>query len=503
MRNSRIVFLLAALAVGIAVLGLALSASAQASPVQWRIVTDGLENPGGGVYLTNAHSGYYMGRLYRRQMFGVHDYRGSRGFGARVTDDGRVYRWGRGLGDADGCFWIGPAGNGPPGDEYLGRVDGDNRAKACSRVHMNALAERTNFGRDFNCPANAAVGPQRTTLRRSASFHHNVAWHRDGERYRVEHVAGPRRAVLPAGTTVWYRYTTRDGSKAVVFARSADGEELGWGFVEADAVEPPSMRHWTLAGSWAPEWSCGTALEATGRHWRDTVGVARGAGAHLTDDNVATGRVLTHFDPLGGGRLVAGDFDGDGADEVAVYNAPNLRVLDAGGTGASAGTLVMGQAGDLPVVGDFDGDGKDTLGVYRLGVFHLSDNALAPGSTVYAVATRRFALGLPGDVPLAGRWSAGQRTDSPAVYRTPGLYVSVPQEGAVDPYAIAPGVVRYGALGDLPVVGDWDNKGYDSIGVYRSGTFMLRNTNTTGEPDSVFPYGIAGDLPLAGNWDGR
>ena len=43
-----------------------------------------------------------------------------------------------------------------------------------------------------------------------------------------------------------------------------------------------------------------------------------------------------------------------------------------------------------------------------------------------------------------------------------------------------------------------------TIGIYRpcEGTFYLRNTNTIGIADVVFPLGAAGDTPLAGDWDG-
>jgi hypothetical protein len=41
----------------------------------------------------------------------------------------------------------------------------------------------------------------------------------------------------------------------------------------------------------------------------------------------------------------------------------------------------------------------------------------------------------------------------------------------------------------------------DTIGVYRNGTFYLRNSNSIGFADIVFALGIPGDVPIAGNWD--
>ena len=54
----------------------------------------------------------------------------------------------------------------------------------------------------------------------------------------------------------------------------------------------------------------------------------------------------------------------------------------------------------------------------------------------------------------------------------------------------------------MPVIGDWNNDGIDTIGVYRNAQFLLRNSNTIGFADIVFALGNPGDMPIAGNWDG-
>ena len=47
-----------------------------------------------------------------------------------------------------------------------------------------------------------------------------------------------------------------------------------------------------------------------------------------------------------------------------------------------------------------------------------------------------------------------------------------------------PGVAEtafaYGALGDRPIVGDWNGDGYISVDVVRGTTWQLRNSNTGG-----------------------
>ncbi|MBW3538120.1 S8 family serine peptidase [Candidatus Parcubacteria bacterium] len=59
--------------------------------------------------------------------------------------------------------------------------------------------------------------------------------------------------------------------------------------------------------------------------------------------------------------------------------------------------------------------------------------------------------------------------------------------------------------GDVPLMGDWDGNGTRTPGVYRTGdsTFYLRNSNSSGAADIVFQYGAAGDKPLTGDWDGN
>lgn len=62
----------------------------------------------------------------------------------------------------------------------------------------------------------------------------------------------------------------------------------------------------------------------------------------------------------------------------------------------------------------------------------------------------------------------------------------------------------FGAAGDLPLAGDWDGDGTVTIGVYNpvTGMFSLRNALADGLADVVAQWGGPGFLPAVGDWDG-
>ena len=58
---------------------------------------------------------------------------------------------------------------------------------------------------------------------------------------------------------------------------------------------------------------------------------------------------------------------------------------------------------------------------------------------------------------------------------------------------------------DVPVVGDWNGDGTDTVGVYRpaSGSWFLRNSNSGGVAELSFSYGIPNEKPVVGDWNGQ
>ena len=89
-----------------------------------------------------------------------------------------------------------------------------------------------------------------------------------------------------------------------------------------------------------------------------------------------------------------GDWDGDGADTLAVYRSSESKVYYTntnptvfGGVASTDGEFWFGARGDVPYAGDWDGDGKDSIGVYRRydNTFYFRNSlATGPGSTMPA-----------------------------------------------------------------------------------------------------------------------
>ncbi len=162
---------------------------------------------------------------------------------------------------------------------------------------------------------------------------------------------------------------------------------------------------------------------------------------------------------------------------------------------------------DLPVAGDWDGDGDDTIGVFRKSTaeFLLRNSNSGDDANVTA------SVALNDDIPLAGNWD-GDADDTTGFYRPSNNTFYLRNSNAPQGWASADLTIPYGAAqspyNDVPLVGDWDGDGDDTIGVYRrqTATFLLRNSNTVGGPDISVAYGVPSsptdDVPVVGDWDG-
>ena len=141
---------------------------------------------------------------------------------------------------------------------------------------------------------------------------------------------------------------------------------------------------------------------------------------------------------------------------------------------------------------------KETIGTFDPvnTVFDLR-NTLDAGAAAIVVDR-----GIVGDLPVAGDFN-GDGIDTVSTFNS-GVWkiqnFNVPGGG----YSTGPITSNFGLAGDLPVVGDWDGDGIETIGTYRpsAGQFFLSNAISNPQINFQVTFGIAEDIPVAGDWDG-
>jgi parallel beta-helix repeat protein len=164
----------------------------------------------------------------------------------------------------------------------------------------------------------------------------------------------------------------------------------------------------------------------------------------------------------------------------------------------------FGVIGDVPVAGDWDGDGDDNIGVFR-------QNHSESGLTMFFLdldnsggsADMSVAFGEPDDLPVIGDWD-GDGGDNIGLYRpgsTTGVfYLDIDNDGGIADI-VTP---EYGDFGDIPIAGDWDGDSDNNIGVYRPGTgefFMDATLPEVSSSKTIYVDDDFSDDPSEHRWD--
>jgi hypothetical protein len=173
------------------------------------IPTGGGTEPGGGARLANKPYGYYIGHAME---------------GTRFTSMGTTqnHRWGRAHDTVNMCGWV-----------YLdalgAKIGYDNNS--CSAATQEYLRHRRTIGKDFNYPAHIGNQPTAVTvLNQGCPFFYNYFYGTDFS----SNGGHWSNYIGSIGSSVEYRFTTRDGRAYVV-----RHPRYGWGFVPAGCTTRP------------------------------------------------------------------------------------------------------------------------------------------------------------------------------------------------------------------------------------------------------------------------
>jgi protocatechuate 3,4-dioxygenase beta subunit len=195
---------------------------------------------------------------------------------------------------------------------------------------------------------------------------------------------------------------------------------------------------------------------------------------------------------LPGAQPLAGDFNGDGYDEIALF-VDGEWFIDANANGRWDEHdiwLRLGARNDQPVVGDWDGDGKDDVGIFGR-KWQGDERALAaePGLP----DPDNLRRNKPKNVPPTPE----QAPDDPRL-----LQKSHRGQARAD---LIDHVFRFGSGKDLAISGDFNGDGIASVGTFQDGKWRLDIDGDgllNDERDQEIEFGRAGDIPLVGDFDG-
>lgn len=195
---------------------------------------------------------------------------------------------------------------------------------------------------------------------------------------------------------------------------------------------------------------------------------------------------------LPGAQPLAGDFNGDGFDELALFLDGEWFIdINANGRWDENDIwLRLGKKGDQPVIGDWDGDGKDDVGIFGK-KWQGDDRAIAAEPGLPDPQNRRRVAAK--NVPP----TPDQATEDPRLLKR--SHRGTPRADLIDH------VFRLGGEKDIAIAGDFNGDGIATIGTYHNGRWLLDvdgDGKLSDEYDEERLFGELGDLPLVGDFDG-
>jgi hypothetical protein len=197
---------------------------------------------------------------------------------------------------------------------------------------------------------------------------------------------------------------------------------------------------------------------------------------------------------------------GKNADTVGLYGAAKATFMLTSSSHPDTieKTFTFGRpgAGWIAIAGDWDGDGVDTAGLYdpKQSNFRLTNDP--SGGKGKPEIGFRYGRAGAGWLPVAGDWD-GNGKDTVGLYDPKtSKFLLINRLDATKPEI----GFRYGrpGAGWLALTGDWDGDGKSGVGLYlpEDGSFYLRNALSKGNAEVEVRTGVKGKAlqPLGGRW---
>jgi hypothetical protein len=190
-------------------------------------------------------------------------------------------------------------------------------------------------------------------------------------------------------------------------------------------------------------------------------------------------------------RLVYGDYDGDGKQDIAVFRiGTGVWYILESSTNTGRAVPNFGAVGDFPAVGDYDKDGKTDLGVIRVEsgqlIWYIQNSSNGQMRAVpFGLSTDGFFFFRPFDFD-------GDGAQDIAVNRNIGgnrvFYILRSSDNQVV-------ALQWGFTSDTPFYGDYDGDGKTDIVARRtiSGQYVWYIYQTSNQQGRAVTFGAAGD----------
>jgi len=203
-----------------------------------------------------------------------------------------------------------------------------------------------------------------------------------------------------------------------------------------------------------------------------------------------------------GFTAVPGDYDGDGRGDIGFYQ-PSIGRWQVRRSQGAFETIFDFSAGGpewVPVAGDYDGDARADMIVYNTATGQWYGRT-SSGNFASPAPLSAVTWGGPGYEPAPGDFDGDGRLDMCVYQPATGIWWILTSRSG---YTSGPGPRYYGGPGFVPVPADFDGDGVTDVAVHNpaTGVWAFLRSDTGNALGYSQGNGGTGYTPVAGDWDG-